>query len=71
VPSSSLSNPLCLSRDDDDDDDDEASDDQLVTAHWLSGDLASCVAGLPASDEAEMAVGAVAATVAVDNESRN
>ena len=61
MPSSSLSTPLCLSRDDDDDDDDEASNDPLVTAHCLSVDLASCVAGL------SMAVGAVAATVVVDD----
>ena len=59
MPSSSLSTPLCLSRDDDDDD--EASNDPLVTAHCLSVDLASCVAGL------SMAVGAVAATVVVDD----
>lgn len=60
MPSPSLSTPLCLSRDDDDDDD-EASNDPLVTAHCLSVDLASCVAGL------SMAVGAVAATVVVDD----
>lgn len=51
------------------DDDDEASDDQLMTAHWLSGILASFLeTGLSATEEAERFVAAGAAAVEANDQ---